>query len=97
VPHRGVTFVLHRPSSAENIGAVARALKNFGFGRLVLVAPPSWTGPPRGGGPLAAREEVLLRARRTARHASDLLEAAAIVPDLRAALADAAWARFIES
>jgi tRNA/rRNA methyltransferase len=88
----GVTFVLHRPSSAENIGAVARVLKNFGLARLVIVAPPSWTGLPRGGGPLSAREEVLLRARRTARHASDVLEAAGVVPDLRAALGDAGWA-----
>jgi tRNA/rRNA methyltransferase len=88
----GVTFVLHRPSSAENIGAVARVLKNFGLSRLVVVAPPSWTGLPRGGGPLTAREEVLLRARRTARRAADLLEAAEVVPDLRAALGDAAWA-----
>jgi len=33
--------VLHRPSSAENIGAVARVLKNFGLTRLSVVAPPS--------------------------------------------------------
>jgi tRNA/rRNA methyltransferase len=86
-----VWFVLHRPSSAENIGAVARALKNFGLSRLAIVAPPSWTGLPRGGGPLGAREEVLLRARKTARRASDVLEAATIHPDARAALAGATW------
>lgn len=86
-----VWFVLHRPSSAENIGAVARAMKNFGLSRLAIVAPPSWTGLPRGGGPLGAREEVLLRARKTARHAADLLEAASIQPDARAALAGATW------
>lgn len=87
-----VTFVLHRPSSAENIGAVARAMKNFGFDRLSVVAPPSWTGLPRGGGTGSVREEVLLRARKTARHASDLLESAAVHPDLRAALAGVTWA-----
>jgi tRNA/rRNA methyltransferase len=92
MPPGGVTFVLHRPSSAENIGAVARVLKNFGLARLVIVAPPSWTGLPRGGGPLTAREEVLLRARKTARRAGDVLEAAEVVPDLRRALSDAAWA-----
>lgn len=86
-----VWFVLHRPSSAENIGAVARAMKNFGLGRLAIVAPPSWTGLPRGGGPLGAREEVLLRARKTARRASDVLEGAAVVGDLRAAVAGATW------
>jgi tRNA/rRNA methyltransferase len=86
-----VTIVLHRPSSAENIGAVARVLKNFGLARLAIVAPPSWTGLPRGGGPGSAREEVLSRARKTARHASDLLETAEIYPDARAALAAGTW------
>jgi len=83
--------VLHRPSSAENIGAVARALKNFGLTRLSVVAPPSWTGLPRGGGPLSAREEVLLRARKTARHAADLLDRADVQPDLKASLAGSTW------
>jgi tRNA/rRNA methyltransferase len=87
-----VTFVLHRPSSAENIGAAARAMKNFGLSRLAIVAPPSWTGLPRGGGPGSAREEVLLRARKTARRAVDVLEAAEIHLDARAALAAATWA-----
>jgi tRNA/rRNA methyltransferase len=87
-----VTVVLHRPSSAENIGAVARAMKNFGLARLAIVAPPSWTGAPRGGGTRTAREEVLLRARKTARHAADVLEGAAIHDEARAALAAATWA-----
>jgi len=87
-----VTFVLHRPSSAENIGAVARAMKNFGLSRLSIVAPPSWTGLPRGGGPGTARDEVLSRARKTARHAADLLAGASVHLDARAALAGATWA-----
>jgi tRNA/rRNA methyltransferase len=86
-----VTFVLHRPSSAENIGAVARAMKNFGLFRLALVAPPSWAGLPRGGGAGGAREEVLLRARKTARRAVDVLEGALVHPDARSALAGATW------
>jgi tRNA/rRNA methyltransferase len=86
-----VTFVLHRPSSAENIGAVARALMNFGLSRLAIVAPPSWDGLPRGGGPGIAREEVLARARRTARHAAGLLESATIHVDARSALGAATW------
>jgi tRNA/rRNA methyltransferase len=85
-----VTIVLHRPSSAENIGAVARAMKNFGLSRLAIVAPPSWAGPARAGHGLA-RENVLERARKTARKASDLLELAQIHGDLRAALAHATW------
>jgi tRNA/rRNA methyltransferase len=86
-----VSVVLHRPSSAENIGSVARALKNFGLARLAIVAPPSWTGLPRGGGPLTAREEVLLRARRTARRAADVLEAATVHADARSALTHVVW------
>ena len=86
-----VIFVLHRPSSAENIGSAARAIKNFGLSRLAIVAPPSWTGLPRGGGPGTARDEVLLRARKTARRASDVLDAAGVHPDARSALAQATW------
>jgi tRNA/rRNA methyltransferase len=88
---RRVTFVLHRPQSAENVGAAARAMKNFGLSRLVVVAPPAWGGAPRGGGPGTAREDVLARARRMARRASDLLEAATFHEDLRSALGEATW------
>jgi tRNA/rRNA methyltransferase len=88
----GLIFVLHRPSSAENIGAVARVLANFGLSRLRVVAPPSWSGPPRKGVGRNGREDVLQRARRTARKAAPLLEAAEILPGLDAALADTVWA-----
>ena len=87
-----VVVVLDRPQSADNLGAVARVLKNFGLCRLAVVAPPSWAGPPRSGGPGTAREDVLRRARRLARKAGDLLDAAALHADLRAALAGVTWA-----
>jgi tRNA/rRNA methyltransferase len=87
-----VTFVLHRPSAAENIGAVARVLANFGLPRLSLVAPPAWSGPSRTGEGASGREDVLLRARRTARHASPLLVQAAVHGDLREALTGCTWA-----
>jgi tRNA/rRNA methyltransferase len=86
-----VLVVLDRPQSADNIGAVARVLKNFGLFRLSVVAPPSWEGPPRGGGPGTAREDVLRRARRLARKAGDILDAARVHADLRAALHGATW------
>jgi len=86
-----VRIVLHRPQSADNIGAAARAMKNFGLARLVIVAPPSWAGPPRSGGPGTAREDVLARARRLARRASDILEGAEIHDGLREALGPAVW------
>lgn len=88
---RSVTFVLHRPQSAENVGAAARAMKNFGLSRLVVVAPPAWEGAPRGGGPGKARDDVLARARRMARRASDVLDAASFHGDLAAALGPATW------
>jgi tRNA/rRNA methyltransferase len=86
-----VRIVLHRPQSADNIGAAARAMKNFGLSRLALVAPPSWAGPPRSGGPGTAQEDVLARARRLARRASDVLEGAEIHAGLREALGPAVW------
>ncbi|HYG69240.1 MAG TPA: rRNA methyltransferase, partial [Anaeromyxobacteraceae bacterium] len=86
-----VRFVLHRPQSADNVGAAARALKNFGFRRLAIVPPAAWENVPRAGAGETAREDVLARARVLARRASDLLEEAEEHADLRAALADATW------
>jgi tRNA/rRNA methyltransferase len=85
-------LVLHRPQSAENLGQVARVMRNFGLGRLAIVAPPAWAGSPRGGGEGTAGEDVLRRARVTARHAADLLGAATVHPDLREALGPSVWA-----
>ena len=87
-----VRIVLHRPQSAENLGAAARAMKNFGLGRLAVVAPAAWEGPPRGGEGGTAGEAFLARARRVARHAGDLLDRAELHPDLRGALAGTTWA-----
>src|SRR6266508_5362935 len=86
-----VLVVLHRPQSAENLGAVARVLKNFGLTRLAVVPPPSWAGPPRSGGPGTAREDILARARRLARKAGDLLDGAEVHPGLREALRGVTW------
>ncbi len=71
---------------------MARALVNFGFSRLALVAPSSWSGRPRTGRGETAREDVLARARRTARRGSGLLARAAVHPDLPSALAGCTWA-----
>ncbi len=82
--------VLHRPQNAENFGAAARVMKNFGLRRLAVVEPPAWEGLPRTGGE-GVRASVLERAARLARHASDLLEAATFHADLRDAVAGATW------
>ena len=34
-----ISFILHKPQLSENIGACARALKNFNFKKLVIVKP----------------------------------------------------------
>jgi tRNA/rRNA methyltransferase len=87
-----VLLVLHRPSSAENLGAVARVMKNFGLRRLAVVEPPAWSGRPRSGRGATAREDVLARARVTARRAGDLLSRAELHRDLSSALASTTWA-----
>ncbi|MGB8929985.1 MAG: RNA methyltransferase [Anaeromyxobacteraceae bacterium] len=83
--------VLHRPQNAENIGAAARAMKNFGLRTLAVVGAPGWEGLPRCGGAEVRTFGVLERAARVARHASDLLDAASFHPDLRSAVAGATW------
>ncbi|HZN91714.1 MAG TPA: TrmH family RNA methyltransferase [Myxococcales bacterium] len=73
-----IRFVLLRPRSAENLGAAARALKNFGLSDWSWVAPSGEAEDP---GP----------ARRLAVHAGDLLDAAARPASLAEAIADCAW------
>ena len=34
-----IFFILHRPQLSENIGACARAIKNFDFKKLILINP----------------------------------------------------------
>ena len=34
-----ISFILHEPQLSENIGACARAIKNFSFKKLVVINP----------------------------------------------------------
>ncbi len=34
-----ISFILHKPQLSENIGACARAMKNFNFSKLIVVSP----------------------------------------------------------
>lgn len=74
-----IQVVLCGTSHSGNLGVVARAMKNMGLSRLVLVAP---------------KAELDAQALSTAKHAADLLQAARVEPDLSAALGDsiAVWA-----
>ncbi|MBP3958839.1 RNA methyltransferase [Gemmata sp. G18] len=67
-------IVLVRPHYAGNLGATARVMRNFGLSELVLVAPYASTDD--------------LDARRMATHGLKVLDAARVVPDIGAALAD---------
>jgi tRNA/rRNA methyltransferase len=71
-----VRFVLVRPRVAENVGAAARVLRNFGHADWVLVDPQGLD------------MEV---ARRLAMGAEDLLEGVRSVTALDDAVADCAW------
>ncbi len=66
-------IVLVRSKDSANVGASARAMKNFGLGELVLVAP---------------RCKIDDRARALASHAVDVLEAARVVDTVEEAIAD---------
>lgn len=68
-----IRVVLVEPKNEGNVGAVARAMKNFGVHNLTLVRPCA-LGP---------------EARQRAMHGIDVLEAADIVDDIDAALEDA--------
>lgn len=77
-------FVLVRPRSPGNVGAVARAMKNFGFSDLALVDPRLHRARDEAGAEPFFESE----SRRMAWHASDLLEAARFFPDLGSAVAE---------
>jgi len=52
-------IILLEPKKQENLGAVARAMKNFDFSKLVLINPKCKTG---------------IKARKVAKHANDVLD-----------------------
>lgn len=72
----GVRFVLLRPRSGGNVGAVARALKNFGHRDWAIVGPTEF-------------DEA--EARMMAVQAHDVLDAARRFDSLDEAVADCAW------
>jgi tRNA/rRNA methyltransferase/tRNA (cytidine32/uridine32-2'-O)-methyltransferase len=71
-----IRIVLVRPHDAENLGAAARALKNFGL------CDWAWVDP-------AVTD--LERARRVAVHAADLLSSARVAASLDSVVADCVW------
>jgi len=76
LPPLPLRLVLLRPRFPENVGAVARAMKNFSLSQWALVDPQveDWEG-----------------ARRMAVQAGELLDAAVRAPSLEEAVADCVW------
>src|SRR5690606_21959192 len=72
--HSRVRFIMVSPTHPGNVGSAARAIKNMGFGDLVLVKPKDRN--------ILAHEEALA----LASGATDILAAARITPDLDTAL-----------
>lgn len=71
-----IRVVLVRPERPDNIGATARVIRNTGLRGLDLVAPGDWR---------------TIETWRTAWGAHEVLEQARVFPDLRSAVAEAAW------
>ncbi len=67
-----IVIILNEPSHPGNIGAVARAMKNMGLSRLVLVSPKDYPS---------------VQATARASGADEILEAATVVDSLDAAIA----------
>ena len=72
-PLEAFVVVLVEPQGPANVGSVARAMKNMGFGRLRLVSPGEWYGP---------------EARKMSMKGRDVLEAAELFESLADAVAD---------
>ncbi len=68
-----IVIILNEPSHPGNIGATARAMKNMGLSRLVLVSPKDYPS---------------VKATARASGADEVLEAAVVVDSLDAAIAD---------
>ncbi|HEY6004500.1 MAG TPA: TrmH family RNA methyltransferase [Anaeromyxobacter sp.] len=71
-----VRLVLLRPHNPENLGAVARVMKNFGLDDWAVAAPGT---------------DDLAAARRLAVHAEDVLDRRRVVATLDEAVGDCAW------
>ena len=67
-----ISFILHKPQLSENIGACARAIKNFDFGKLVLVNPK----------PIFPNDKILA----TSVGAKDIIKKAKVFDNLEPAL-----------
>ena len=69
-----VTFILHKPQLSENIGACARAIKNFDFQKLYLIDPK----------PIFPNDKILA----TSVGAKDIIKRSKVFNNLESSLGD---------
>ena len=69
-----ITFILHKPQLSENIGACARAIKNFNFQRLHLINPK----------PIFPNDKILA----TSVGAKDIIKKSKVFNNLESSLGD---------
>ena len=69
-----IFFILHKPQLSENIGACARAIKNFNFKKLILINPK----------PIFPNDKILA----TSVGAKDIINTSKIHSNLQSALKD---------
>ena len=69
-----ISFILHKPQLSENIGACARAIKNFDFKKLILIDPK----------PIFPNDKILA----TSVGAKDIINQSKVYEDLEQALGD---------
>ena len=69
-----VTFILHKPQLSENIGACARAIKNFNFQKLYLIDPK----------PIFPNDKILA----TSVGAKDIIKKSKVFTNLEGSLGD---------
>ena len=69
-----VTFILHKPQLSENIGACARAIKNFNFQKLYLIEPK----------PIFPNDKILA----TSVGAKDIIKKSKVFTNLESSLGD---------
>ncbi len=71
---KNISVVLVEPEHPNNVGAVARAMNNMGFTKLILIKPCDYLSGGNDG------------ARTLAMHSQDILQSAKVYSDLRSAL-----------
>ena len=69
-----ISFILHKPQLSENIGACARAIKNFNFKKLIIIKPK----------PIFPNDKILA----TSVGAKEIIKTSKVYEDLESAISN---------